>query len=119
MTVYDNFKTIEGKWGNLYAGEPEDLPHSYPPLMSKPILISSFVDSNIMADMTTGKSQTGITNFLNKTPIECYYKIKSCIETATYGSEYTATRICTDHIVDLYNTLCYFGVLLQMVNGSD
>ena len=24
---YNNFKNIEGNWGNLYAGEPEDLFH--------------------------------------------------------------------------------------------
>ena len=24
---YESFKTIKGNWGNLYAGDPEDLPH--------------------------------------------------------------------------------------------
>ena len=29
------FKTIEGNWGKLNAGEPEYLPHSCPPPMYK------------------------------------------------------------------------------------
>ena len=39
MPSYDNFKTIEGSWVNLYAGEPDDLPHLFPPTMGKPVLI--------------------------------------------------------------------------------
>ena len=86
MPTYDNFKTTEGKRGNLYVGEPEDLPHSCPPPVCKPVLISRFVDENLMDDLTTEISQTGIIHLLNKTPIECYSKLQSCVETATYGS---------------------------------
>ena len=67
--IYDNFKAIEGNWGNLYSGEPEDLPHLYPPYMVNPVLISRFVNANLMADMTTGISQTGIIFLLNRIPI--------------------------------------------------
>ena len=119
MPVYDNFKMIDVNWVNIYAGETEDLPHSCPPPMGKPALISSFVDANLMDYLTTGRSQTGIIHFLNKTLIEWYPKLKSCAEADTYGSEYAATRICTDNIVDLCNTLLYLGVPLHMVNGLD
>ena len=56
MPAYDNFKTVELNWGNLYAGKPEDLPQSCPPPMGKPVLISSFYYVNLMTDMTTGRS---------------------------------------------------------------
>ena len=87
--------------------------------MGKTFLITSFVDANLMAYLTTGRSQTVITHILNKTHREWYSKSQFCVKTDTYGSEYAADHICTDHIVDLCNTLQYIGVPLQMVNGSD
>ena len=87
--------------------------------MGKPVLITSFVDDNLIADLTTGISQTVIIHLLNKSPIEWYYKPQSCVKTATYGSEYAAACMCTDQIVHLCNTLIYLDVTLQMVNGTD
>ena len=72
-----------------------------------------------MADLTTGRYQTLIIHILNKTHIEFYSKSQSCVKPVTYGSEYSVTRICTDYIVDIINTLLYIGVPLQMGNGSD
>ena len=86
--------------------------------MVKPVLITIFVDSNLMLDLTTGISQTVIIHLLKNNPIKCYSKSQSCVETATYGSEYTAARICTDQIFDPRNTIYYLGVPLHMVNGS-
>ena len=51
---YKKFNTIEGNWGSLYAEEPEYLPRSYPHPMRKPVLITSFVDAKLMADLTKG-----------------------------------------------------------------
>ena len=60
---------IGGNWGNLYSGEPEDLPCLFPPTMGKLVLISSFFDANLMTDLAMGISQTSIIHLLNKTPI--------------------------------------------------
>ena len=70
-----------------------------------------------MVYLTTGRSQTGIIHLLNKTHIEWYSKSKSCVEISTYGSEYDATCICTDKIVDLHNIISRLGVPHQMVIG--
>ena len=86
ISTYDNFKTIEGKWGNLYDGEPGYIHHSCPSPMFKTVLIYSFVDENLMADLNMGRSHTGIINILNKNPIECYTKLKCCVKTSNYGS---------------------------------
>ena len=91
----------------MYAGEPEDLTHSCPHPMGKPVLITSFVDDNLMADLTTGISHARIIDLMNKTPIKCYSKSQSCVKNSTYSSNYIAARICTDYIVDFYNTLRY------------
>ena len=83
--------------------------------MVKPVLVSSFIDEKFMADLTTGRSHTGIIRLMRNTPMYCYSKSQYCVETSTHGSEYTAALICTNQIFDLCNTLCYFGVPLQMV----
>ena len=72
MPVYDELNIIDVYWGNIYDGEPEDHPHSCPPPMGKPILISIFVNDNLMADITTARSQTGIINLISKTSIKWY-----------------------------------------------
>ena len=43
MPAYENFKTIEVNRGNLYYGEPEYLPHYFPPPVAKQVLISGFL----------------------------------------------------------------------------
>ena len=63
--------------------------------------------------MISGKSVTGILHFFNKTPIDWYSKLQSTVETATFGSEYIAARICTEQITDLRTTLRYLGVPVE------
>ena len=79
MSIYDNFNTININWGNVYSADPEDLPCLYLHPMGKPTLIYIFVDSKLMDDLTTGRSQTGIIRLLNKTPIDYYSKLKYCV----------------------------------------
>ena len=47
--------------------------------------ILSFVDANIISNVVTGRSCTGILHLLNKTPIEYFSKSQTSVETATYG----------------------------------
>jgi hypothetical protein len=63
--------------------------------------------------MISGRSVTGILHFLNKTPIDWFSKLQSTVETATFGSEYVATRTCTEQIIDLRLTLRYLGVPIE------
>jgi hypothetical protein len=58
----------------------------------------------------SGKSVTGISQLVNKTPIEWYSKKPDTVGTATYGSEFVAARICVEQIIDLCNTLRFLGV---------
>jgi len=63
-----------------------------------------------MHDIATGRSVTGILHLVNKTPIEWYSKKQATVETATYGSEFVAARVCVEQIIDLRNTLRFLGV---------
>ena len=46
----------------------------------------------------------------NKTVIDTYSKLQATVETATFGSEYVATRTCTEQIIDLRTTARYLGI---------
>jgi hypothetical protein len=53
---------------------------------------------------------------VNKTPIEWYSKKQATVETATYGSEFVAARVCVEQIIDLSNTLQFLGVPVREKN---
>ena len=78
----------------------------------KPVLTTSFWDANLLHDIITGRSCTGIIHMLNKTPIEWFSKHQNSVETATYGSEFVAARTAVDQIVDLRYTIRMLGVPL-------
>ena len=59
--------------------------------------------------VATGKSLTGCLYFVNKTPVDGYSKKKATVETATYGSEFVAAKTATEQIMDIRQTLRYFG----------
>ena len=80
--------------------------------MYKAVLISSFEDKNVMADLTRRRYHTVKIHLMDKTPIEWYSKSQFFVETPTYGSEYAAARICNNHIVELCNTLRLLVVTL-------
>ena len=104
-------------WMNtVYEGSQEPLPHDSPPPLGKPVLLTTYVDANLMHDMLTGKSVTGILHFVNQTPFDWYAKKQSTVETATYGSEMVAARTAVEQIIEHRNTLRYLGV--PLINRS-
>ena len=72
-----------------------------------------------MADVTTGRSRTGILHLYNGTPADWYCKNQNRVEGATYGSEYQAAKTAVEQVIDHRTTLRYLGVPLGVVNGSD
>jgi hypothetical protein len=100
---YDWTYTVYGKIKEL-------LPKDAPEPLGKYVTLSHYVDANLMHDITSGKSVTGILHLVNKTPINWYSKKQATVETATYGSEFVAARVCVEQIIDLCTTLQYLGV---------
>jgi hypothetical protein len=68
-TVYDNVKEL--------------LPKDAPEPLGKYVTLFHYVDANLMHDITSGKSVTGILHLVNKTPIDWYSKKQATVETAT------------------------------------
>ncbi len=81
-----------------------------PEPMGKEIVLTTYVDANLYHDWVTGRALTGILHLINQTPFDWFCKRQSTVETATYGSEFNAARIAVEQIIDIRNTLRYFGV---------
>ena len=110
---YSNIPEHTYDWEHtVYRGAKELVPEDAPKPLGNPVKSTSYVDANLLHDLITGKSVTGILHFLNKTPVDWYSKLQATVETATYGSEFVAARTCTEQIIDLRNTLRYLGVPL-------
>jgi hypothetical protein len=101
-----NFDWCHSVYGTVEELIPKDAP---PPLGNKVITVT-YTDANLYHDMLTGRSVTGILHLCNQTLIDWYSKRQATVETATFGSEFTAARIAVDQIIDLRTTLRYLGV---------
>jgi hypothetical protein len=95
---------------SCYEGAREEIQEDAPRPLGKLVKTTHYVDANLMHDLISGRSVTGIIHLLNKTPVDWFSKLQSTVESATFGSEYVAARTCTDQIVDLRITLRYLGV---------
>jgi hypothetical protein len=99
---YSDVPDHQYDWTYTVYGEiKEVLPKYAPEPLGNHITLSHYVDANIMHDITTGKSVTGILHLINKTPLYWYFKKQYMVEIATYGSEFIAARICVEQISDL------------------
>jgi hypothetical protein len=97
----------------VYGEGHEDTDPVDPVPKGKCVRTTTFVDANLQHCKITGKSATGILHFLNQTPIDWFSKRQGTVETSTYGSEFVAARIATEHIIDLRITLRSMGVPLD------
>ena len=72
--------------------------------------MTTYKDANLYHDLTTGKAVTGVIHLLNQTPIDWFTKKQSTVETATYGSEFSAAKTAIQQITALRLALRYLGV---------
>jgi hypothetical protein len=92
------------------------LPKDSPKPLGKYVTLSHYIDANLMHNVTTGKSVTGILHLIHKTPLDWYSKRQATVETATYGSEFVAACICVEQIINLRSMLRYLGVPVREKN---
>jgi len=108
---YSSIPEAHYDWAyTVYGDIADDLPPDAPEPLGHWVQLSHFVDANLLHDLMTGRSVTGILDFLNSTPIDWYSKKQATVETATYGSEFVAARTAVERNVDLRTTLLYLGV---------
>ena len=80
------------------------------PSLGKYDTSTTYKDANLLHNLITGRSMTGVIHFLNGTPKDWFAKKQGRVETSTYGSEFVAARIATEYMMDLKLTLRYLGV---------
>ena len=107
---YSDLPSKEHEWSLVYGEIQELLPEGVPPPLEEQVTLTHYVDANLFHDALSGRSVTSILHMMNATPIDWYSKKQATVETATYGSEFVAARICVEQIIDLRNTLRYLGV---------
>eukprot|EP00957_Ditylum_brightwellii_P094392 7187512-Ditylum_brightwellii.AAC.1 len=96
MPDYSNHKIEKKYWGHIYHPCQEEIPEDTPEPYGKSVLTTTFVDANLLHDVTIGRSCTGIIHLLNKTPIDLLSKRQNTVETVTYGPEFVAARTAVD-----------------------
>ena len=97
----------------VYGTPPEEVDERAPVPKGKMVQTTLFVDANLMHDMVTGRSCTGILKFLNQMPVDWFSKRQNQVETATYGSEFIAACQAVERIINLRYTMRLFGVPLD------
>ena len=108
-----DFTIEQPEWKYIYGECEEQIPDNMPEPKGKTVTITTFVDANLMHDVITGRSVSGIIHMMNKTPIEWFCKQQNQVETATYGSEFMVMRIGTEQIMELQYMLCMLGVPVE------
>ena len=93
---------------SVYGDVHEILPDDMPEPLGKAVVTTTTMDANLSHCFATGKSLTGCLHFVNKTPVD-YSKKQATEETATYGSEFLASKTATEQIMDIRQTLRYLG----------
>jgi hypothetical protein len=105
---------VKQSWGySVYGDISEEIPSGMPEPKGQPVRLTCFWDANLMHDLTTGRSATGILHMINQTPVDWFSKRQSTVETATYGSEFVAGRTATEQVIDIRYTVRMMGVSIE------
>ena len=113
---YSDIPDFQYDWSKSVYGELQEIkPNDAPEPLGNYVTLTHYVDANLMHDVTTGKSVTGILHLINKTPLDWYSKKQPTVETATYGSEFVAACTCVEQIIDLRIQLY---VILEFPSGK-
>jgi hypothetical protein len=117
---YSHLDHLTYDWPCSVCGDSkEEVPHDMPMPRGKPVRTTTFEDANLMQDLTTGRSVTGVRHLVNSTPTDWHCKLKGSVETAIYGSEFVAARLATEQIMDLQHTApCAASVILLMAKPT-
>ena len=90
---------------STYGNAEEVVHNNWPETLGKGVITATYVDANLYHGLITSRAATGLLHFLNGTPIDWFSKQKNMVEMAPYGSEFAASKIGVDQIIDLQITL--------------
>ena len=102
--------TPDPDWTEFYRDVTEEIPIDMPEPLGKPVQTTCFVDSDHAGDKLSRRSRTGVLIFCNRTPVIWYSKKQTSIESASFGSEFSALRTATEMVEGLRYKLRMMGV---------
>ena len=111
---YSQIEVQDFDWKqSVYGNVREMIPKDAPRALGKPVTQTTYVDANLLHNLATGHSVTGVLHLLNQTPADYYTKKQATVETSTYGSEFVAARTAVQQIQDIRLMLRYLGAPIK------
>ena len=104
-----NFDWAHTVYGHVHEIIPNDIPDP----LGKTVTTTTTVDANLNHYLATGRSLTSCSDCITNTPIDSYSKRQATVETATYGSEFVASKTASEQIIYLRHTLRYLGAPIK------
>jgi hypothetical protein len=98
------------QWKELYGDITEDIPPNLPVPLGAPMYFTAYVDADHASNAVTQRSQTGFIIYGNCALLIRFSKKQNTIETATFGSELVALRICMESLIALCYKVQTFGI---------
>ena len=72
------------EWLEMVYGTPvEDTPSNAPMAKGNPVCTTTYADADLLLDLVTGRSATGVLHFFNQIPIDSFSKRQNQVESAT------------------------------------
>lgn len=88
ITNYYNVQKDKHDWSySVYFDAAEEILNNIPCPRGDVVILSHYVDANLLHDLMTGRSVLGILHFINQTPIDWFTKKQASVETATHCAE--------------------------------
>ena len=104
-----NFDWTQTSYGHVHEIIPEDIRDP----LGKAVTSTTTDDANLNHCLATERSLTGCLHIVSHTLLDSYSERQATVETATYGSEFVASKTATEQIIDLKHTLRYLGVPIR------
>lgn len=73
---------------------PDNIPYPY----GIGFIITAYVDADHAGDHSTRRSRTGYIIYCNNAPVFWLSKKQTSIETSSFGSEFSAMRLCCEYV---------------------
>ena len=84
MPKYSHLPVREHDWSRtVYRNVKEEIQKDIPKPLGNRVIITTFLDANLLHDIVTGKSVTAVLHFINTTPIDWYSKRQATVKTVT------------------------------------
>ena len=90
------------------------MPRHMPEALGNYVVITAYVHYNHAGNITNRRSYSGISIYVNNTPIIWYSKLHNIVEASSFVPEFFALRIATEIIEALRNKLRCFGIPVEV-----